>query len=373
VQVANRVAGVARGVNGVVNVRNPGLTTLPELRAVMDRQKMTQLGVTGTSIATTLRTMISGTVVSELRPENQDQLDITVLGSDADRVSIGNLLQVPVPVTGGGSVPLGQVATIVPLTEPSQIVRTNRSRVITLDLITTDRPVGDIVQDLNKALANTPLPPGYYYQLGGQAQQLNTAFSALSQALVLSILLIYMLLVALYESWTQPLAVLLSLPLAVIGAFTGLLVTGNTINVFSMIAMIMLLGVVAKNAILLVDYTNTLRQTGLSRFDALVQAGPIRLRPILMTTCTILFAMLPLALKLEAGAESRAPMAVVLMGGVLSCTLLTLMFVPVMYTYLDDAGNWLSRVFNRPTRAPSVSRPQEELTGVLPSPKPSDR
>jgi HAE1 family hydrophobic/amphiphilic exporter-1 len=152
----------------------------------------------------------------------------------------------------------------------------------------------------------------------------------------------YMLLVALYESWTQPLAVLFSLPVALVGAFGGLVVSGNTLNVFSMIGMVMLLGLAAKNAILLVDYTNTLRQRGRPRREALIEAGPIRLRPIVMTTCTIMFAMLPLVLKFEAGAESRAPMAAVVMGGVLSSMLLTLVLVPVMYTYLDDLGDLLT-------------------------------
>ncbi len=358
VQVANQVAAVARTVNGVAGVRNAGVAEVPELRVMLDRDKMARLGVSTSSVSSTLRTLVSGTVVTEFRPENQDQLDVTVIGADADRNSINNLLQVPIPVNGGGSVPLSQVATLVPMSAPSQINRTDRQRVIGLSAITTDRPVGDIVQDLNAALAKTALPPGYYVTLAGQAQQLNDAFNALVQALSLSVLLMYMLLVALYESWTQPLAVLFSLPVALVGAFAGLVISGNTLNVFSMIGMIMLLGLVAKNAILLVDYTNTLRQRGLPRRQALVEAGPVRLRPILMTTCTILFAMLPLVLKFEPGAESRAPMAAVVMGGVFSSMLLTLVFVPVMYTYLDDAGELLNRIFGsgrRREKAPSAA------------------
>jgi hydrophobic/amphiphilic exporter-1 (mainly G- bacteria), HAE1 family len=353
VAVSNQVAAVAVTVPGISGVRNGGTQDLPELRAVLDRPKMAQLGITAQTIATTMRTMISGTLVSELRPDNQDQLDITVYGSDADRLSLTNVLQVPIATTGGGTVPLGQVATLTPVTSPSQITRTNRQRVISLAAILTDRPVGDVVRDLNVQLAKTTLPPGYHVQLAGSAQQLTVATTALTQALGLSILLIYMLLVALYESWTQPLAVLFSLPLAVVGAFAGLVITGNTLNIFSMIGLIMLMGVVAKNAILLIDYTNTLRNRGLPRREALEQAGPVRLRPIVMTTMTIMFAMLPLALKLEAGAESRAPMAVVVMGGVLSSTLLTLVFVPVMYTYLDDLGEFLNRLARRPAKTPA--------------------
>src|SRR5581483_8265079 len=177
----------------------------------------------------------------------------------------------------------------------------------------------------------------------GQGTQLNTAFGALLQALALSIILMYMLMAALYESLIYPFAVLLCLPVALVGAFLGLMAAGDTINIFSMIGMIMLVGLVAKNAILLVDYTNTLRSRGMSRHEALVAAGPTRLRPILMTTMVLVFAMIPLALKLGAGAESRSPMAVVVLGGMITSTLLTLVLVPCAYTYLDDLQNFVLR------------------------------
>src|ERR671932_1626030 len=185
-------------------------------------------------------------------------------------------------------------------------------------------------------MARLPMPSGYTWRFVGQVDQLDQARSALLSALMISIILIYMLLVALYESWLHPLAIMFSLPVAMVGAFGGLLLTGNTFNLFSMIGIIMLMGIVAKNAILLVDFTNTLRERGLARNAAILEAGPTRLRPIVMTTATIVFAMFPLALKLEEGAESRAPMAIVLIGGVITSTLLTLVLVPVMYSYLDD-------------------------------------
>src|SRR5919202_4856658 len=187
-------------------------------------------------------------------------------------------------------------------------------------------------------MARLPMPAGYRFMFVGQVDQLDQARSALLSALMISIILIYMLLVALYESWLHPLAIMFSLPVAMVGAFGGLLLTGNTFNLFSMIGIIMLMGLVAKNAILLVDYTNTLRTRGLARNAAVMEAGPTRLRPIVMTTCTGVFSIIPLALQMEEGAESRAPMAVVLIGGVITSTLLTLVLVPVMYTYLDDLG-----------------------------------
>jgi HAE1 family hydrophobic/amphiphilic exporter-1 len=166
-------------------------------------------------------------------------------------------------------------------------------------------------------------------------------------ALWLSVLLIYMLLVALYESWLHPFAIMFSVPVSLVGAFVGLWVTGNTLNIFSMLGILMLLGLVAKNGILLVDYTNTLRGRGLARLPAVLEAAPTRLKPIMMTSATIVMAMIPLALKLEAGAESRAPLAVVVIGGVISSTFLTLYLVPAVYTYLDSLGEALGRLVRR--------------------------
>src|SRR5919202_746814 len=214
-------------------------------------------------------------------------------------------------------------------------------------------------------MARLPMPAGYRAMFIGQVDQLDQARSALLAALAISIVLIYMLLVGLYESWLHPLAIMFSLPVALVGAFGALILTGNTFNLFSMIGIIMLMGLVATNAILVVDFTNTLRGRGLARNAAIMEAGPTRLRPIVMTTCTVVFSMIPLALKLEEGAESRAPMAVVLIGGVITSTLLTLVLVPVMYTYLDDLSRvpalararvpqWL-RFRRRPARVPIMA------------------
>jgi HAE1 family hydrophobic/amphiphilic exporter-1 len=199
------------------------------------------------------------------------------------------------------------------------------------------RSLGDVARDVRAVTDAMPLPEGYRLIYAGQVQQLETAFLTLISALGLSVVLIYMLMVALYESWLTPFAIMFSLPVALVGAFLGLYVTGNTFNIFSLIGMIMLMGLVGKNAILLIDFCVKLRREGLSRTDAILQAGFTRLRPIMMTTSTVIFAMLPLAMKLEEGGESRAPLAVVIIGGVISSTLLTLVLVPSVYTILDDA------------------------------------
>jgi len=254
---------------------------------------------------------------------------------------------------------------------PTQIQRVDRKRSVQVNAQVAGRALGDVARDLRENLAGVAMPPGYRWDVRGTVQQMQAAQAALGGALVLSILLIYMLLVALYESWLYPLAIMFALPVSVGGAVAGLFLTGNTFNIFSMIGMIALMGLVAKNAILLVDYTNTLRARGLERADALIEAACTRLRPIVMTSATVVAAMLPLAMKFEAGAESRAPIAVVIIGGSLSSTLLTLVLVPVMYTYLDSLQNVfkLRHAFKWPWQRtrPEAAGPSEPVPVYAPA------
>jgi len=234
---------------------------------------------------------------------------------------------------------------------------------MTINANVAGRSLGDVARDIQAQVRRLSLPPGYQVVFVGQVDRLYQGFSSLMGALVLSVVLIYMLLAALYENWLHPLAIMFSLPLALVGAFTGLLATGNTLNMFSMIGMILLMGLVTKNAILLVDYTNTLRQRGMPRREAIIEAGSTRLRPILMTSFTLVFAMIPLAMKLEAGAESRSPMAVTIIGGVLSSMMLTLVVVPVVYTVLEDIPGWL-RVPRRVAARRPVAEAPSFATGA---------
>jgi HAE1 family hydrophobic/amphiphilic exporter-1 len=243
-------------------------------------------------------------------------------------------------------VTLGQIATIAYGTGPVQIQRVDRNRTMTISGTATGRPLGDVANDVTSAMKQITLPAGYSWQIRGGVQQLNNSFATLGQALVLSVVLEYMLLVALYESWFYPIVLILGVPLGIVGALWGLFLTHNTLNIFSIIGLIMAVGLVAKTGILLVDFTNTLRKRGMPRSEALAEAARVRLRPILMTTATMTFGMLPLALKLEPGAESRAPMAVVVIGGLLTSTFLAIFVTPSLYTLLDD----LQSVFFRPSR-----------------------
>jgi hydrophobic/amphiphilic exporter-1 (mainly G- bacteria), HAE1 family len=290
--------------------------------------------------------------VTQLRPDQSDQLDIRVIAKDSERSDIQGIGSIPLLSDTGAVVRLDQVATIVNDSGPARIERSDRQRRIDVNANVTGRSLGDVSRDMRASLNALPMPEGYRWIMAGQVQQMELATTTLLSTLVLSVILIYMLMVALFESWLTPLAIMFSLPVALVGAFLGLWLTGNTFNIFSLIGMIMLMGLVGKNAILLVDFTNTLRARGYERTEAILEAGQTRLRPIVMTTCTVIFAMLPLALKLEAGGETRAPMAMVIIGGVLSSTLLTLVLVPGVYTMLDDLKTFFSRL-----RQPKVAPP----------------
>jgi HAE1 family hydrophobic/amphiphilic exporter-1 len=362
--ITNQVLNIAQNVPGAVELRTTRIAPAPEYRAVVNLDKASDQGVSAQTIANTLQTAVEGLVVSEFRPEGQDQVDILLQLQGAETMTPDQLAGIPVLNNKGQAIRLDQVATIVRSSSPSQIARFNRQREVEVQGNVSGRAFGDVLRDIQAQTSKMQLPVGYAITISGQGNQLATAFSALTQALALSIVLMYMLMVALYESLIYPFAIILCLPVALVGAFFGLMAVGDTINIFSMIGMIMLVGLVAKNAILLVDYTNTLRSRGMSRYDAILEAGPTRLRPILMTTMTLVFAMIPLALKLGSGAESRSPMAIVVLGGMITSTLLTLVLVPCAYTYLDDLQNVILRRGAKKALATASVPPARELQPI---------
>jgi hydrophobic/amphiphilic exporter-1 (mainly G- bacteria), HAE1 family len=234
-------------------------------------------------------------------------------------------------------VPLRQVADIVETTSPQIIKRQDLQRRVALYANAEGRPSGDVNSDVAKIIKEfTPtLPPGYRFDVGGQAKNMQESFQAALAALGLAVIFIYLILASQFASFTQPVAIMVSLPFSLIGVFLALLLTGTTLNLFSIIGFIMLMGLVTKNAILLVDFANRARRGGKSLHDALLTAGQVRLRPIMMTTAAMIGGMTPLALGIGEGGETQAPMGRAIIGGVITSTLLTLVVVPVLYTYLD--------------------------------------
>ena len=356
-QVAEQVQAQLSTVPNLTDVRSSSEAANPELHIVLDRARMAQLNVTSQQVANAVRTTLSGSQVTELRPDGRAQQDVTLIANDADRLNVGQLLAIPVAASSAQAasssssastpntvVTLGQIATVQRGTGPIRIQRVDRNRTMTITGTASGRPIGDVAKDVQAVMRETELPAGYTVQVRGGVQQLNNSFATLGQALILAIILEYMLLVALYESWFHPVVIILGVPLGIVGSLLALYASGNTLNIFSIIGLIMAVGLVAKTGILLVDYTNTLRRRGMERTAALAEAARVRLRPILMTTATMCMGMIPLALKLEPGAESRSPMAVVVIGGLLSSTLLATLVTPSLYTLIDDLQTQVFRV-----------------------------
>jgi HAE1 family hydrophobic/amphiphilic exporter-1 len=232
--------------------------------------------------------------------------------------------------------PLSEVATVYPGTGPSSIRRRDLVREVRVSANTDGRPLQELSNDINAAAARMKMPAGYDVVAGGDTEELVIMFQNMFQALMLAVIFIYLILASQFGSFTHPLAIMLSLPLSLVGVAVMLYFTRDTLNIMSMIGLIMLMGLVTKNAILLVDFTNQARREGMPRHQALLQAGTTRLRPIVMTTLAMIFGMLPLAFAIGAGAEMRAPMARAVIGGLITSTLLSLLVVPVVYTFLDD-------------------------------------
>jgi multidrug efflux pump subunit AcrB len=256
-------------------------------------------------------------------------------------------------------VPLRQVVDFVPSTSPQIIKRQDLQRRVGLYANVEGRPSGDVGKEVEALIKATPLPPGYRWDIAGQQQDMQESFNAALAAVGMAVIFIYIILASQFGSYMQPLAIMASLPFTLIGVFLALLFTGSTLNIFSIIGIIMLMGLVTKNAILLVDFTNQGLREGKSQHDAILAAGQVRLRPILMTTAAMIFGMLPLAAGLSDGGEQNAPMGRAVIGGVITSTLLTLVVVPVLYTYLDAWGRkakaWITR--KPPRTAGSAAEP----------------
>lgn len=326
-------------------VKIPGIVDLdtsleagkPELRVLIDRDKAADMGVSVASIAEAVNVLISGEVeITKYKDEAKGRrYDVRVRLNPEDRVSPADIGRIYVRAKDGRLVELANVVRIQEGGAPSTIYRVDRQRAMIMYAGLEKKPLGQAMDELN-AIAAKILPLDYTAIYKGSAETMKESFGYLLFALFLGVVMAYMVLAAQFESFLQPVIVLLAMPLSFIGAFGALVLTGKTISIFSMIGLILLMGLVKKNAILLVDYTNTLRERGLSRRDAILEAGPVRLRPILMTTFAMVLGMLPVAMGLGEGAETRSPMGVAVIGGLLTSLFLTLIVVPAAYDLFED-------------------------------------
>ncbi len=339
--LSRQAVQVVSGISGTREVESSLEESRPEIQLLVDRQRAGQLGLTSSQVASSVRTAISGTTTSTYRVGGREY-DIRVkVGENSPTLMELEGLTIAAPT--GGRVPLREVAEIVRVNGPSSINREDQSRVVNITANVVGRDLGSVTTELKQAMDKVRLPGGYFIEYGGQNQEMMESFASLGLALLLSIILVYMVMASQFESLMHPFVIMFSIPTTFIGVVGGLAVTGRSLSVPAFIGVIMLMGIVVNNAIVLVDYINTLRRRGASREDAIVQAGPTRLRPILMTTLTTVLGLVPLALGIGEGAEAQAPMATVVVGGLTMSTLFTLVFVPVVYTIMDDAGQWFRK------------------------------
>jgi HAE1 family hydrophobic/amphiphilic exporter-1 len=306
----------------------------PEVAIHIDRDRAADLGVPIASIAMTVRNLMANDKISEISVGGERH-DVRMKLDESFRQTAEDLAAVKVRSVTGQLVTLANVADITPGTGPAKIERQNRQRQITVYANLKDLALGDATTQIDAA-AKKLIPPTLNTGWSGMADIMRESFGNLITALLLAVIIVYLVLAAQFESFLQPFTIMLSLPLSMVGAFGAMAIFRSPFNVITMIGIILLMGLVTKNAILLVDYTNTLRRKGKTRLDALLEAGPVRLRPILMTTAAMIFGMLPIALALSEGSELRAPMAVAVIGGLITSTLLTLVVVPVAYTLIDS-------------------------------------
>ncbi|MFH0777470.1 MAG: efflux RND transporter permease subunit, partial [Candidatus Eisenbacteria bacterium] len=297
------------------------------------REKCADYGVSTAALASLTRTFLTGTVASRYR-DKDEEYDIRVRLAESDRSNVEKVAGLLIRANGT-TVPLGELATISYDEGPTQIVRKNRQKMVTVSANISRGTMGGLIGQIRKRTDELDLPAGYRIYFGGMAEMMTESFASLFQALILAVILTYMLLAAMLESYVHPFTVMLTVPLGVVGMMFSLFITGRTISIFSFMALIMLVGIVVNNAILLLDYTRVLRERGYGLREAILEACPTRFRPIVMTNTATALAMLPLALGLGAIGELRGPMAIVSIGGVLVSAVFTLFLIPVIYSLLD--------------------------------------
>ncbi|MEO7962772.1 MAG: efflux RND transporter permease subunit, partial [Gemmatimonadaceae bacterium] len=362
---AEAVLQTVRGIQGVAEPQSSDEGEIPQLDVRVDRQMAWAAGLAMETIGGTLQPLFQGQRATRWEDPDGYSHDVMVVYPDSTRVSPDDVARIPVlsnnfdPRTGqAATVPLSQVADIRPGVGPQQIDRGYLERRITISAgVLPGYDMGTVADKARAAIASVGLPTGYRTIFGGDVQNLDETKGYVLEALLLAVVFIYLIIASIFGSFIQPLSIMLALPLSFLGVALGLLVTKGSLNVMSMIGIIMLMGLVTKNGILLIDFVNREREAGKDRRTAILNSARIRVRPIIMTTMSMIVGMSPLALALGEGAEQRAPMAHAVIGGLITSTMLTLFVVPVVYTLLDDLT---VKVFSRrkaDAHAPLVAEP----------------
>ncbi len=357
-----------RGIPGLVDLDTSAKPDKPVIALDVKREVASDLGLSVAPMAASLRTLVAGTTVGNWRAPDDQTYDVNVRLAPEARTTPADLERLPFALAAADGttriVRLNQVASVTESTGANQINRRDLTREVAVNANVSQRSAGEVSNDIKKALETVTFPPGYRYQFGGSTKNMAESFGYAISALAMAIIFIYMILASQFKSFLQPLALMTSLPLTLIGVVLALLMFRSTLSMFSIIGVVMLMGLVTKNAILLVDFAIRAREEhvndqgqtvpGLPRADALLLAARVRLRPILMTTLAMIFGMVPLAFALSEGSEQRAPMGQAVIGGVITSSLLTLVVVPVVYCYMDDLAQWALRRMGRAPAAPKI-------------------
>jgi HAE1 family hydrophobic/amphiphilic exporter-1 len=367
-RLAEQLQREVEQVPGAVDV---GLSTRgqkPEVEVEVNREVAGRLGVTVASVAQSLRAAFAGVDSGDWVDPTGETRDVMVRLAPESRMRPSDLAQLPLVAgmpgpTGATLIPLGQVAEVRETVGPAQINRLNREKVINVQANVQGRSLSEVMTDIQARTGSVRLPPGYTLGAGGESRDQAEVFGRVFLALGVAVLLMYLILVIQFGSFLDPLAILLSLPLSLIGVVLALLVTGDTLNIMSLIGVILLMGIVAKNAILLIDFAKWSHERGMPMRDALIEAGRIRLRPILMTTFALIAGMVPVALGHGEGGDFRAPLGRAVIGGVLTSTLLTLLVIPTVYEILHDWRTWAKKKLKRPAAAAHGAHPPPSPSG----------
>ena len=336
-------------VAGLVDVRSSLEAGNPELHVVFDRDRLAALNLDLGTMSSTLQNRVQGVVPTRFK-ESDRQIDVRVRNQESDRASIADVRNLVLPGPNGAPIRLVSIADVTVDEGPAEIHRLQQQRAAVVSANLKGRSLGAAVDDIRTTLAQNPPPDGVTVELGGQNAEMAVSFQSLRFAMILAIFLVYIVMAATFESFIHPFIVLFAVPMAVIGVVLGLLVTGTDISVMVLIGVILLIGIVVNNAIVLIDAVNRLRRAGLDKVEAVVRAGHLRLRPILMTTLTSVLGLLPMAISWGEGSELRAPLAITVLFGLSVSTLLTLIVIPAIYVLIP------SRVTVEAPVAPAVAR-----------------
>jgi len=347
-RLTDQISARLREVPGLIDLDTSMKASKPVVTVEVRRDAAADAGLSVGAVTSTLRSLVAGETVGQWRSSGDQTHDIKVRLHPGAREAADDLarLGLSAGAAADGSmriIRLSQVADLRAGVGPNQINRRDLNREVEITANTSGRSLGEVSAEVRRILESTPMPPGYGYRFGGSTKDMQESFAYALSALAMAVIFIYMILASQFRSYLQPVALMASLPLTLIGVVGALLLWRSTLNMFSVIGVIMLMGLVTKNAILLVDFANRAREAGAERTAALLEAARVRLRPILMTTLAMIFGMVPLAFALTEGSEQRAPMGQAVIGGVITSSLLTLVVVPVLYVYLDDLAAWARR------------------------------